>query len=89
MTDPCCFDCRFFVPDHRTGNDLTEDDWDECLPGECRRLPPALGDLVEDRYGDKDRCFGQWPKVIASDWCGECQQGNARQTAEPPGAEQE
>lgn len=85
MTAACCFDCRFFAPDHRTCNDLTEDEWDECLPGECRRRCPALGPMVTDRYGDEQRHFGEWPKVLASDWCGEFQKRCVVQAAEASG----
>ena len=73
MDSPFCFDCRFFVPDDRLHNDLTEDDWDEILEGECRAGLPALGPVVTDRHGDEYRHYGEWPRVLASFWCGQFQ----------------
>ena len=70
MTTPLCFDCRFFVPEGRLHNDLTEDQWDDCLEGTCRAEPPSLGELLADRHGERFRHYGEWPKVMASDWCG-------------------
>lgn len=72
MTDlPYCFDCRFFVAQGRTHNDLAEEEWDECRTGECRRHCPPLGPMETDRHGDAFRHFSEWPKVMAGDWCGE------------------
>ncbi len=64
-----CFDCRFFS----TGrlSPLTEKDWDEALPGECRRYPPQIGDMVKNKHGDEEHWFGEFPKVMAGEWCGE------------------
>ncbi len=73
MHSPFCFDCRFFVPDGRLHNDLTEEQWDEALEGECRAGLPALGPLVSDRHGDEYRHYGEWPRVLASFWCGQFQ----------------
>jgi len=70
MSIQFCFDCRFFVPEGERFNDLTEDQWDECLEGECRAGLPRLGQMLTDRHGDLFRDFGEWPKVMASDWCG-------------------
>ena len=70
MDAPSCFQCRYFAPEGRLHNDLTENQWDECLEGECRAGLPALGQLLTDRHGDEFRHFGEWPKVMAGDWCG-------------------
>ena len=70
MKAPLCFDCRFFVPEGSIHSELTEDQWDECLEGECHAAPPVLGQMLEDRHGDSFRDFAEWPKVMASDWCG-------------------
>ncbi len=71
MIDPLCFDCVHFTPGGTRRNDLTEDQWDECLEGECHRHTPHLGPVFKDRDGDTYRHFGQWPRVMAGDWCGE------------------
>jgi hypothetical protein len=71
MSTSFCFDCRFFVPEGTWLNDLTEGQWDECIEGECRAALPVLGQLLTDRHGDPFRDFGDWPKVLASDWCGQ------------------
>ena len=65
-----CFDCWFFIPEGRRFNDLTEDQWDDCMEGECHAGVPKLGQMLTDRHGDPFRDFGEWPKVMASDWCG-------------------
>ncbi len=70
METPFCFDCRFFVPEGKLHNDLAEEQWAESLAGECRRLCPALGPMVTDRHGDQFRHFGEWPRVMAAEWCG-------------------
>jgi hypothetical protein len=70
MNDSCCFDCVFFAPGGSQHNNLTEDQLDDCLEGECHRNCPTLGDMSTDRHGDEFRCFGEWPKVLAGDWCG-------------------
>ncbi len=70
MTAPFCFDCRFFVPEKSFHNNLTEEQWDDCLEGQCRAGLPVLGRRLKDRHGDPFRDFGEWPKVMASDWCG-------------------
>ncbi|HQL76544.1 MAG TPA: hypothetical protein PLD58_25505 [Phycisphaerae bacterium] len=71
MDRPFCFDCRFFVPTGMSHNDLAPGQWSECMEGECRRNPPRLGMLLTDRNGDDFRHYGEWPKVMAADWCGE------------------
>ncbi len=71
MIDPLCFDCVHFTPGGTRRNDLTEEQWDECLEGECHRHTPHLGPVFKDRDGDTYRHFGQWPRVMAGDWCGE------------------
>ena len=70
-----CFDCEFFCPEAgvcRSSDDLTDGDWDECLEGECRRRPPVVGDLVQDSRDPSDswRAYGEFPRVLAADWCG-------------------
>lgn len=81
MEEPLCFDCRFFVPEGSFHNELTEDQWDECLEGECHVAPPVLGQMLKDRHGDPFRDFGEWPKVMASDWCAK---HVLREIASPP-----
>ena len=70
MDNPFCFYCRFFAPDDAGHGKAAPGQWDECMEGECRRDTPRLGDLLVDRCGDAFRHFGQWPKVMAGDWCG-------------------
>ena len=41
-----------------------------CLEGQCHAELPVLGQMLKDRQGDPFRDFGEWPKVLASDWCG-------------------
>lgn len=65
-----CFNCRLFAPGAGGHNELTEDEVDHCLEGECRRHPPCLGVTLIDRHGDEFRHFGEWPKVLGGDWCG-------------------
>ncbi len=81
---PYCFDCRFFCPE-KTGclsaGDLKESDWDESLTGECRRHAPQVGRF----RGEQEPLqydYGQWPLVLACNWCGEFQPcDRARATA--------
>lgn len=68
---PACWDCRFYTPE--SGHDVTGPWPDECEPGECHRYPPRVGGLVKDRHGDDWRCYADFPKVMACDWCGEYQ----------------
>ena len=75
MDQPFCFDCRFFVPTDMRHNDPAPDQWDECVEGECRHDTPRLGEMLVDRHGDAFRHFGQWPKVMACDWCGAFEPG--------------
>jgi hypothetical protein len=55
MSTCCCFDCRLFIPEGRSQNDLADDQWDECLEGECRAGLPVLGQLLTDLHGDSFR----------------------------------
>jgi len=71
MMEPLCFDCVHFAPGGTRRNELTEDQWDECLEGECHRRTPHLGPELIDNHGDTFRHLGEWPKVMAGDWCGE------------------
>ncbi len=69
----CCFDCDFFHIEGHDVSELTEADWQGgCAEGECRFHPPVLGPEIE-RDGDTFRCFGEFPKVLSSDWCGQFQ----------------
>lgn len=65
-----CFDCRFFCREGiDKADELTAEDWDECLEGDCRRSPPVVGRFRgEDEYLRYD--YGQWPLVQAVNWCG-------------------
>ena len=74
---PRCFECRFYSPGDY-GCPMDEEDieippeGDDCLPGVCRRHPPLLGELVEKaEYAELWRSYGEWPKVMACDWCGD------------------
>lgn len=71
MSDCCCFDCRFYEPDSGSASALSEKDWREDLPGDCRGHAPVVGDLVTHSDGDPGRRFGEPPRVMASMWCGE------------------
>lgn len=69
----CCFDCDFFHIEGKDVSELTEADWHGgCVEGECHFNPPVLGPEIE-RNGDTFRCFGEFPKVLSSDWCGQFQ----------------
>lgn len=67
----CCFNCDYFhLEDHGVG-EMTEADWQAGFAeGECRISPPVLGPEIE-RDGDTFRCFGEFPKVLSNDWCGQ------------------
>lgn len=70
----CCFDCDYFEIEGKDVSAITEADWhDGCAEGECRFNPPGLGPEIE-RDGDTFRCFGEFPKVLSSDWCGQFKQ---------------
>ena len=67
----CCFDCDFFQIDGKDACNMTEADWDEgCAEGECRLNPPAIGPEIE-RNGEMIRLYGEFPKVLVCDWCGQ------------------
>jgi len=72
-----CFDCKFFHV--VSGKELTEDDWREDLDGECRRHTPALGEIITRQDGDEERWYGEWPRVMAGNWCGEFEPREARE----------
>jgi hypothetical protein len=42
-----------------------------------------LGPMLTDRDGDEFRDFGEWPKVLACDWCGEYAPYASDQSAPP------
>ena len=80
MIDPnatCCANCQYFL----LGDDfLTVDDSEanRLKPfygdseGECHRKSPRPGPVDNKKFNGKTlRNFGEWVKVMASDWCGE------------------
>ena len=68
MTENYCFDCEYFVPEDSRHNNLKPEDWNEAMPGDCRRIcPVARKPSNDDRYIN----FAYWPTVMASDWCGQ------------------
>ncbi len=76
----CCFDCDYYQIDNKEVSDLTDDDWQGgCAEGECRFNPPVLGEEIE-RNGDKYRSYGEFPKVLSSDWCGQFRPRNVNDT---------
>lgn len=72
-SNPSCLDCRYFVPEGRLHNDLDEEEAarPDRVDGECRRYCPTLGQMLTDRHGDGFRHYGEWPKVMGCDSCGE------------------
>ena len=67
----CCFDCDFFQIDGKEVSEMNEGDWaDGCAEGECRFNPPVLGPEIE-RNGESIRLYGEFPKVLVTDWCGQ------------------
>ena len=66
MTDPriektqgrACATCRFW----RLQAIRDESDW-----GQCRRMPPILPELADDKLV----VAGIWPSTKSEDWCGE------------------
>ena len=86
-TLPLCFDCRFFATLRlERAADLPlekrEKYIDECIGGHCRRSPPSVGHFIGE--GDTlEYDYGQWPKVMADDWCGafeSCQRNTTKHT---------
>jgi hypothetical protein len=69
---PSCGLCRFW----RRQKDAKLTDW-----GECRRMPPLLPPIEEDKLIH----VGLWPHTFKGDWCGEWQDTNGpfRPTASP------
>jgi hypothetical protein len=65
-----CRNCRFFQLDETQTASEVFKDWEEMKEGECRAEPPRLGEMLTDRDGETFRHFGQWPRVMAIDWCG-------------------
>ncbi|MBT66441.1 MAG: hypothetical protein CMN98_04790 [Synechococcus sp. NP17] len=53
-----CDTCRFW----RKQSLRDENDW-----GECRRMPPMLPDLIDEKLV----IAGIWPSTKGVDWCGE------------------
>jgi hypothetical protein len=61
QADPACGTCRFW----RLDPDAThEAGW-----GQCRRMPPTLPAIQDDRLVH----VGVWPHTDERDWCGEWQ----------------
>ena len=67
---PCCWHCRLFEPTHPVAH---EKPYDETLPGEARPHPPLVGDLIKRGTDAEGRWFGNFPRVMAGDWCGQFQ----------------
>lgn len=59
-----CSDCRFFHREYAPAEQPL------VAEGECRRHPPVVGELLTDRHGETFRHYGEWPRVMDSDWCG-------------------
>lgn len=57
----CCFNCEFFQLEGKA-DEITERDWGE---GECRLKPPVIVDPTDPK------AFGDFPRIFASDWCGQ------------------
>ncbi len=68
LDSSACIDCRFFKPE---GMDTPYDH--DHVEGECRRHVPMLGVMLTDRHGEEFRHFGEWPRVLGCDWCGDYQ----------------
>jgi len=75
LLPPACWYCQFFEPDGSA--DLSKPWTDDLLPGECRRHPPQIGDLINRDTHEEERLFGDFPRVMAGDWCGEFQHRDA------------
>ena len=68
----CCFNCEFFQVDGKECAGVTEEDWDEGRAvGECRLNPPVVGDPAVNLDGEEFRLFGEYPRVVCTDWCGQ------------------
>jgi hypothetical protein len=69
----CCFDCYYFQPEGKgSADELEEKDWNGgVLEGECRRRTPNVGMLLEQAEIGPFHHYGEWPRVLAADWCGE------------------
>jgi hypothetical protein len=75
-----CADCEYY---HATTakSGLSPGD------GECRKHPPTVGDPVRLRDGDEERFFGNFPRVIGDERCGEFKRcTEAFRTTEAPDA---
>lgn len=68
-SEPACWDCRFFEPEGVV--DLSQPWPDESYAGDCRFHPPQVGDLIKRGTEDEERWFGNFPRVMACDWCGQ------------------
>lgn len=68
MNQPYCFDCVYFVPEGERHNELADQQWNEAMPGDCRRHCPVACEPAED---PRRINYAYWPSVMASDWCGE------------------
>ncbi len=70
-----CFDCCYYSPGEYGCPSYYHDqqigEFDESAEGICRRHTPRHGETITQHNGDEFTCFAEWPKVMASDWCGE------------------
>ena len=60
-------------------NELNQDNWDDGIPGDCRRKCPFPGFPNSD---DGQVGYAYWPIVMSGDWCGE-HQGLELQPTQP------
>ncbi len=77
-----CWHCRFFRPE---GEMPLQEPWtDDTLEGSCCRFPPVVGERIRPGTNDFDRCFANFPLVMAGFWCGEFQPRTLRNASNPP-----
>jgi hypothetical protein len=74
-----CFFCRFF-----DCQDIADADkpYDEVVPGYCRINPPSPGRYRGEDFAQYD--YGQWPLVLAGEWCGAFEQDSDGSRARRP-----
>ena len=70
-----CWHCSFFHPEGIVSRQQPL--FDEAQPGECRIYPPQVGDLIHRGTDDEQRWYGNFPRVMAGDWCGQFQVNDA------------
>jgi hypothetical protein len=64
-----CGNCKFFSAENLQQDHNELQDFENDTEGECRGTYPVLGEIVKDHHGDDFRCYAEWPKVFASEWC--------------------